>query len=99
MTLLPVEFAWPGNISAPAGRLLPYRFTLTPPHVRGAISSLLHLSSGRPARLLAGTVPYGVRTFLTLVATRATEAQSSSQLGEFYCTGARGKNVAIVVFS
>ena len=27
-------------------------------------TSLLHLPSGRPARPLAGTLPYGVRTFL-----------------------------------
>ena len=56
-------------ITAAAGGLLHHRFTLaysgiTPDR---QCTSLLHFPSGHPARPLAGTVLYGVRTFLDLV--------------------------------
>ena len=44
------------------GELLPRHFTLTP---YGAVSFLLHFPSPRGARVLPGTLPCGVRTFLT----------------------------------
>ncbi len=44
------------------GELLPRHFTLTP---CGAVSFLLHFPSPRGARALPGTLPCGVRTFLT----------------------------------
>ena len=44
------------------GELLPRHFTLTP---CGAVSFLLHFPSPRGARVLPGTLPCGVRTFLT----------------------------------
>ncbi|GAA6731023.1 hypothetical protein YIM73518_07860 [Thermus brockianus] len=48
--------------------LLPHRFTLTRtgPWARPlAVSFLWHFPSGYPAQPLAGTLPYGARTFLT----------------------------------
>ena len=57
------------DISANAGSLLHYRFTLTGLQHQvfdRQYTSLLHFPSGRPARPLAGTVLYGVRTFLDL---------------------------------
>ncbi len=65
LTLLPVRFAWPKTLLPPP--VVSYT-TVSPsppvPKHPGQCTSLLHLLSGRPARPLAGTVPYGVRTFL-----------------------------------
>ena len=70
------EFAWPRTVTNRAGELLPHPFT----HYRSQISnsrskiikerlvySLLHLSSTvlPAARTLSGSLPYGVRTFLS----------------------------------
>ena len=55
-----------GDIAAAAGGLLHHRFTLTCRIPSGRqCASLLHLPSGYPARPLAGTVLFGVRTFLS----------------------------------
>jgi len=63
------------------------RWSLTPPfHPRqprtwalnGQSASLLHLPSGHPARPLAGTVPCGVRTFLS---SELAEPRSPGLLG------------------
>jgi len=53
------------SVTRYAGGLLPHRFTLDP-NFSGQVCSLLHLSSpGFPgARMLSGSLPYGVRTFL-----------------------------------
>ena len=76
LALLPVGFAWPAT-------LLPLpvvSYTTVSPSLAAAetaaeqYTSLLHLPSGRPARLLAGTVLYGVRTFLSSAARRPTAA-------------------------
>ena len=73
------------DITATAGGLLHHRFTLTdrrvPPDRQYA--SLLHLPSGFPARLLAGIVLYGVRTFLSL---DQAKPRSPSQLGKLIVT-------------
>jgi hypothetical protein len=53
------------DIAATAGGLLHHRFTLTCRMSGRQYTSLLHLPSGYPARLLTGTVLYGVRTFLS----------------------------------
>ncbi len=42
-----------------------YRFRANPKICRKAVSFLLHFQSPRGARTLSGTLPYGVRTFLT----------------------------------
>ena len=52
------------------GALLPHLFTLTPvagPNgpATGAVCFLCHCPSGHPDRSLTGTLPYGVRTFLS----------------------------------
>lgn len=57
------------------GVLLPHLFTLAPGRIRpkpvapGAVCFLCHFPSGRPARVLPGTLPCGVRTFLPAAAT------------------------------
>ena len=53
------------DITAAAGGLLHRRFTLATSRSWQQYASLLHLPSGRPARLLAGTALCGVRTFLS----------------------------------
>lgn len=63
-----VGFAVPQPVARPGGGLLPHRFTLarTGPWARPlAVFSLWHFPSGYPAQPLAGTLPYGARTFLT----------------------------------
>jgi hypothetical protein len=58
------------GITALAGSLLHYRFTLAgdePGVLIRQYTSLLHFPSGCPARPLAGTVLLGVRTFLDLI--------------------------------
>jgi len=66
--LLRMGFAKPPRLSRDAGGLLPHRFTLACALVvrRGpsAVCSLLHFPSGRPAQVLPGILPCGVRTFL-----------------------------------
>ncbi len=47
------------------GELLPRHFTLTRRETRQAVCFLLHFPSPRGARALPGTLPCGVRTFLT----------------------------------
>ena len=77
LDLAPGGVCLAGDIAAAAGGLLLHRFTLTlHPYGFGAISSLLHLPSGRPARPLAGTVLWGVRTFLD-PATRSRDRPAS----------------------
>lgn len=53
------------DVTAAAGGLLHRRFTLAGQVPARQYASLLHFPSGYPARLLAGTVLYGVRTFLS----------------------------------
>jgi len=61
-----VGFAVPQPVARPGGGLLPHRFTLArTPKGPLAVSSLWHFPSGYPAQPLAGTLPYGARTFLT----------------------------------
>ena len=72
------------DITAAAGGLLHRRFTLTVRQYAGRqYASLLHLPSGFPARLLAGIVLYGVRTFLSL---DQAKPRSPSQLGKLIVT-------------
>ena len=54
------------DVTTDAGELLPHRFTH---HPFGLVYSLLHLSSPAFAgsRTLSGSLPYGVRTFLSCV--------------------------------
>ncbi len=60
-------------ITVAAGGLLHHRFTLARLGITPdwQCTSLLHFPSGHPARPLAGTVLYGVRTFLDLVSQAA----------------------------
>ena len=60
MALLRVGFARPVCFHT-AGALLPHHFTLT---LAGGLS-LWHFPSSRDALPLTGTLPYGVRTFLS----------------------------------
>jgi hypothetical protein len=72
------------GITASAGSLLHYLFTLTPLRTaQEAIRSLLHLPSGCPAWPLASTVPCGVRTFLP---SEHAEGRSPGQPGHPYYT-------------
>ena len=48
-----------------AGALLPHRFSFSPA-CAGEFTFLWHFPSGRPAQPLAGILPFGARTFLTL---------------------------------
>lgn len=71
------------DITAAAGGLLHHRFTLTRETgdpFRGQYASLLHLPSSRPARLLAGAVPCGVRTFLSQPPLRTTSRDHPANL-------------------
>ncbi len=57
------------DVSAAIRALLPHAFTLTPraaaeATTRDAVYFLWHFPWGYPRRLLAGTLPYGARTFL-----------------------------------
>ncbi len=54
------------RITEGAGALLPHHFTLTERPVAQARAGLFlwHYPSGRPARVLPGTLPGGARTFL-----------------------------------
>ena len=61
LALLRVGFAKPTCHHA-AGALLPHHFTLTGLAAGGMF--LLHWPSARAARVLPGTLPGGVRTFL-----------------------------------
>ena len=64
----------PRDVVLARGALLPHRFTLTT-HVlrrRSAVCSLLHCPSAHAAQALPGTVPYGARTFLEMLAHLAT---------------------------
>jgi hypothetical protein len=63
------------------GALLPHLFTLTRHRPlcgrRRAVYFLCHFPSGRPDRVLPGTLPCGVRTFLpTTLASRASSRQA-----------------------
>ena len=74
LVLLRVGFAMPRDVVLARGALLPHRFTLTT-HVsrrRSAVCSLLHCPSAHAAQALPGTVPYGARTFLEMLAHLAT---------------------------
>ena len=67
-----------GDITAAAGGLLHHRFTLACRIKTGRqYASLLHLPSSYPARPLAGTVLFGVRTFLS---SRLMEPRPPGQL-------------------
>ena len=70
LVLLRVGFAMPRDVVLARGALLPHRFTLTT-HVlrrRSAVYSLLHCPSAHAAQALPGTLPYGARTFLAVLA-------------------------------
>jgi len=76
LVLLRVEFTMPCTIAGHAVRS--YR-TLSPlPRLRGAVSSLLHWSSGYPAQPLAGTLPYVARTFLPCASVASVQRRSPS---------------------
>lgn len=66
LVLLPVGFAWPVTLLPPP--VVSYT-AVSPSRIKEILdlqyTSLLHLPSGFPARLLAGTMLYGVRTFLS----------------------------------
>ena len=79
------------DITATAGGLLHHRFTLTcaiagSPQSR-QYASLLHLPSSHLARLLAGTVLCGVRTFLSQRSQRNRQPRSPGLLGSLIVTG------------
>ena len=88
--LLRVGFAMPRGVVPARGALLPHRFTLTT-HVlrrRSAVCSLLHCPSAHAAQALPGTVPYGARTFLEMLAHLATIRPTRARL---YRVGRRRK--------
>jgi len=64
LPLLRVGFAKPPRCRD-AGALLPHRFSFSSVLKTGEFSFLWHFPSRRRALLLAGTLPIGVRTFLT----------------------------------
>ena len=68
LALLPVGFAWPQTL-LPAP-VVSYT-TVSPSPIAGQFTSLLRFPSDYSARLLAGTVPCGGRTFLPLPEQRA----------------------------
>ena len=70
LTLLLVGFAWPATLLPPP--VVSYTTVSPSPQSLNSegISSLLHLPSGFPARPLAGTMLFGVRTFLSLLPNR-----------------------------
>jgi len=55
-------------------------FSPSPLPKTGAIRSLLHLSSGYPAWLLASTMPYEARTFLVAKPSRPATVQLTTML-------------------
>ena len=64
------------TVTSHAGELLPHRFTH---HPCGLVCSLLHLSSYvcTHSRTLSGSLPYGVRTFLSLLTQTAIARRTS----------------------
>ena len=80
LPLLRVGFAKPPRYRD-AGALLPHRFSFSSAEA-GEFSFLWHFPSRRRALLLAGTLPIGVRTFLTLLRTRGRPAHSTGA----YCS-------------
>ena len=62
-----------------AGALLPHRFSFSPA-CAGEFTFLWHFPSGRPAQPLAGILPFGARTFLTLLKA-ARDRLARSQCG------------------
>jgi hypothetical protein len=78
------------DIAATAGGLLHHRFTLTGETgtpFRRQYASLLHLPSSRPARLLAGAVPCGVRTFLSQTPLRVSSRDHPANLSPLIVLG------------
>jgi len=95
LILLRVEVYLAGAFKFTAGALLPHPFNLTcAGNQPSAVYSLLHLSSSRLGRPLAGTLPYGAPTFLDaeLLQRRGHPAGSSPhfQQGVSLLVGAEG---------
>ena len=97
LALLLVWFAWPATLLPPP--VVSYTAVSPSPIVSSAknaskqfrqYSSLLHLPSGHPARLLAGTMPYGVRTFLSERFHWKRQPRSPSQLDAMIVAGSDG---------
>ena len=77
--LLRVGFAKPPS-RPDAGALLPHRFSFSPVgEPAGEFSFLWHFPSAHAAQPLAGTLPSGVRTFLTPESARGRPAHSGCQ--------------------